>query len=110
MRSRLWGKRRIAVFGAGLALSALGVAAPATAAFADSACYTGCTSPSISSTSPSQGVTTQSQPTQTTSSSSSSGLPLTGADIEELAAIGAGAVLVGGVLVRRSRRSRRAVA
>ena len=41
-------------------------------------------------------------PTPTTSTSSS--LPFTGADVAELAVIGTGAVLAGGVLMRRRRR------
>jgi LPXTG-motif cell wall-anchored protein len=35
--------------------------------------------------------------------SGSSSLPFTGADIEELAVVGAGAVLAGGLLLRRRR-------
>jgi LPXTG-motif cell wall-anchored protein len=35
----------------------------------------------------------------------SSSLPFTGADIEELAVVGAGAVLVGGLLIRRRRNA-----
>jgi LPXTG-motif cell wall-anchored protein len=46
---------------------------------------------------PTPGVTT---PADATTSS----LPFTGADVEELAAVGLGAVLVGGVLMRRRRR------
>jgi LPXTG-motif cell wall-anchored protein len=42
--------------------------------------------------------------------SSGGNLPFTGADIEELTAIGGGALLVGGILVRRSRNRRRAEA
>jgi LPXTG-motif cell wall-anchored protein len=41
------------------------------------------------------------------SSSTSGSLPFTGADVEELTAIGVGALVVGGVLVRRSRNRRR---
>jgi hypothetical protein len=40
--------------------------------------------------------------------SSGGSLPFTGADIEEMTAFGAGALLIGGVLVRRSRQRRRA--
>ena len=43
-------------------------------------------------------------------SAGSASLPFTGADIEEMAAVGAGALLVGGLMVRRSRRVRRAAA
>ena len=38
------------------------------------------------------------------------GLALTGADIEGMATIGAGALVVGGLMVRRSRRLHRATA
>jgi len=47
---------------------------------------------------------------QTASNSSSSAggaLPFTGADIEEMTAFGAGALLVGGFFIRRSRQRRR---
>jgi LPXTG-motif cell wall-anchored protein len=43
-------------------------------------------------------------PVATTVSASSTSLPFTGADVEELAVLGVGAILVGGVLVRRRRR------
>jgi len=36
------------------------------------------------------------------------GLPFTGADIEEMAAVGAGALILGGFMVLRSRRVRQA--
>jgi hypothetical protein len=46
--------------------------------------------------------------TASNSSNSSGGvLPFTGADVEEMTAIGAGALLIGGILVRRSRNRRR---
>ena len=38
------------------------------------------------------------------STSQSSSLPFTGADVEEIAALGLGSLLIGGVLVRRGRR------
>ncbi len=41
----------------------------------------------------------------TTPAASTSSLPFTGADIEELAGLGIAAVLVGGVMLRRRRRS-----
>jgi hypothetical protein len=41
-----------------------------------------------------------------TASNSSSSLPFTGGDVAGLAAIGGGAVVVGGLLATRSRRSR----
>jgi hypothetical protein len=40
----------------------------------------------------------------TTTSAGTTSLPFTGADFEELAVVGAGAVLVGGLLIRRRRR------
>jgi LPXTG-motif cell wall-anchored protein len=43
------------------------------------------------------------QPTGSHTSSGSSSLPFTGADVEELAVIGAGAVAVGALLNRRRR-------
>jgi len=39
---------------------------------------------------------------------SGGGLPFTGADVEEMTAIGAGALVIGGILVRRGRNRRRA--
>lgn len=113
MKSKLLG------LGLGLTLSTLGVAAvPATAAFADTTCYTGCTTPI---TSPPTTVTPQVSPTVETTpaptpteppvvKAAASSLPFTGADIEEMAAVGAGALVVGGLLVRRSRRVRKAAA
>jgi LPXTG-motif cell wall-anchored protein len=38
------------------------------------------------------------------------GLPFTGADISEMAAVGAGALVAGGLMVRRSRRLRQVAA
>ena len=108
MKSKLLG------LGLGLTLSTLGLAAvPATAAFADTPptnCYTGC---STAVTSPP--VTPQVTPVVTplvepAAPAASGGLPFTGADIEEMAAVGAGALLVGGVMVRRSRRLSRTAA
>ena len=40
----------------------------------------------------------------TTVSASSTSLPFTGADVEELAVLGVGAIVAGGVLMRRRRR------
>jgi hypothetical protein len=101
-------KLRGFLVGAALGISALAVVEmPAVAAFADGTCYTGCTPPAnVSTQAPSSSPATS--PSSSTSSSSS--LPFTGADIEELVGIGVGAVLVGGVLVFRSRRSRRVTA
>lgn len=108
MKSKLLG------LGLGLTLSTLGVAAvPATAAFADTTCYTGCTT---AVTSPPQVTPTvvttppAAEPAPASTPVSGGALPFTGADIEEMAAVGAGALLVGGLMVRRSRRVRRAAA
>ncbi len=43
-------------------------------------------------------------PAATTVSASSTSLPFTGADVEELAVLGLGAIVAGGVLMRRRRR------
>jgi len=81
-----------------------------TMASADSTCYTGCSTPS-GSTIPTTAVTQATTPTLAkTEPVSSSSLALTGADIEEMAAVGAGALVLGGVLVRRSRKQRQASA
>ena len=109
MKSKLLG------LGLGLTMSALGVAAiPAAAAFADTSvqpatCYTGCTTPATGTSTP---VTVAPVPLQVApvQEPTASGLPFTGADIEEMAAVGAGALILGGVMVRRSRRQRQATA
>src|ERR1700688_3870807 len=107
MRNKLLG------LGLGLTLSTLGVAAVPTMAFADTTCYTGCAGPAagtsvpvttpVTTPAPAPLVTPAAEP-----ATQAAGLALTGADIEGMAAIGAGALLVGGVMVRRSRRLRRA--
>ncbi|HVC71025.1 MAG TPA: hypothetical protein VNC61_12290 [Acidimicrobiales bacterium] len=84
--------------GLGTVLTFAGVVVPSVTASADSTCYTGCSSPPPSSHEPT--------PATKTVSVSSDGLAFTGADIEEMTALGAGALVVGGVLVRRSRRRR----
>jgi hypothetical protein len=106
MKSKLLG------LGLGLTLSTLGVAAvPATAAFADTTCYTGCTTATSSPTPTTPVVTVVTAPVEPKTTSTAGGaLPFTGADIGEMAAVGAGALVVGGVMVRRSRRVRRAAA
>ena len=108
MKSKLLG------MGLGLTLSALGVVAvPAAVAYADTpaqpaTCYTGCTTPATGTSTP---VTpaplplTQISPVQ---EPAAGGLPFTGADIQEMAAVGAGALILGGFMVRRSRRVRQA--
>ncbi len=111
MKSKLLG------LGLGLTMSTLGVAAvPAAAAFADTSvqpatCYTGCTTPATGISTPVP-VTVAPQPLQVApvQEPTASGLPFTGADIEEMAAVGAGALILGGVMVRRSRRQRQATA
>ena len=103
-------KSKLVGLGLGLALSALGVVIAPTMASADSTCYTGCSTPS-GSTIPTTAVTQVTTPTLAkTEPVSSSSLALTGADIEEMAAVGAGALVLGGVLVRRSRKQRQASA
>ncbi|HEY5025308.1 MAG TPA: hypothetical protein VII76_10050 [Acidimicrobiales bacterium] len=103
MKSKLLG------LGLGLTLSALGVAAvPAAAAFADTTCYTGCTT-AISSPPVTQ-ATPVVEPAPIAKVAAGASLPFTGADIEEMAAVGAGALLVGGLMVRRSRRVRQVAA
>jgi hypothetical protein len=109
MKSKLLG------LGLGLTLSTLGVAAvPATAAMADTPppCYTGCTTVITSPppTVPTPAVTVPAPEPKLAVSANSASLPFTGADISEMAGVGAGALLVGGLLVRRSRRVRRAAA
>lgn len=111
MKSKLLG------LGLGLTMSTLGVVAvPAAVAFADTApstCYTGCTT-SITSppvTTATATVTTPvTEPAPIAQQAAGSTLPFTGADIEEMAAVGAGALMVGGLMVRRSRRVRRVTA
>jgi LPXTG-motif cell wall-anchored protein len=46
------------------------------------------------------------EPASNVTTSSSGGLPLTGSDIKGLSAVGAGGLVVGGWLVRRSRHAR----
>ena len=72
-------------------------------------CYTGCTVPTygIPSTQPASTAVVPTDGTKTAASttSSSSGLAFTGADIEEMAIIGVVAIGVGTVLVRGRRRT-----
>jgi len=86
--------------GLGTVLCLAGVVVPSVTASADSTCYTGCSSPPPSSNQPTPVTATKAV------SVSSDALAFTGADIEEMTALGAGALVVGGVLVRRSRRRR----
>jgi hypothetical protein len=85
--------------GLGTVLTLAGVMVPSVTASADTTCYTGCSSPPPSADGPPPAVKTVSVP--------SSHLAFTGADIEEMTVIGGGALVVGGVLVRRSRRRSR---
>lgn len=107
MKTLKW-TQRIAI-GSSLAVASL-FAVPAMAG-ADTTCYTGCTPPTVN-----ENVTTppavnnnvvapsSHDPINTTASvNGSSSLPFTGADIGELAVVGAGAIVVGGVLARRRR-------
>jgi hypothetical protein len=108
-------KSKLLGLGLGLTLATLGVAAvPAAAAFADTApttCYTGCTTAITSPPVTTATVTTPvTEPAPIAQTQAGSTLPFTGADIEEMAAVGAGALMVGGLMVRRSRRVRRATA
>jgi hypothetical protein len=95
-------KIRLLGLGLGTALTLAGVMVPAVAASADSGstCYTGCTAPLPSGDAP--------VPATKTDAVSSGALAFTGADIEEMTVFGAGALVVGGALVRRNRRRNRA--
>jgi len=102
----MWAKRL--VIGAGLAVASF-LMVPGMAGAASTGCYTGCAAPTVAATSvgisPSSGLpysSTTSAATPTTPGGSSS-LPFTGADVEELAVVGVGAVLAGGLLLRRRR-------
>jgi hypothetical protein len=99
MKTMTWTKR--ITLSAGLALTSL-VAVPSVAGA--TGCYTGCTPPTVSSTLAVPPSTDPVHPATTTAQvNGSSSLPFTGADIGELAAVGAGAVVVGVVLTRRRR-------
>jgi hypothetical protein len=102
-----WARRVLVV--SAIAATSL-VAAPAVAGAAqNNNCYSGCQPPAVGSNVTGAGPSTSSnalpftEPSSTPTTSGSSSLPFTGADIGELAAIGAGAVLVGGLLNRRRR-------
>lgn len=87
--------RRIAVVAAGLLFS---VAGPLVAASADD--YPGTTVPTVEALQLNRKVATI-----VVDPARSSNLPVTGGDLAGMAAIGLGAVGVGTVLVRRSRRT-----
>ena len=99
------GKRAAATCALTVALGApMGLIWAGTSGAADTNCtgYPGaqCTTPSVSTTQ----TQTSDGGTPTLTASSSSGLAFTGADISEMAAVGAAALAGGGLLVWRSRR------
>jgi hypothetical protein len=104
MKRMSWTKR--ITISSGLALASL-VAVPAVAGAAG--CYPTCTPSTVASTSvlpPASSTTHGTDPVHTTAQvNGSSSLPFTGADVGELAVIGAGAVAVGVVLTRRRRNA-----
>ena len=88
------------------------LAAPTVAGAADTACYTGCIPPSVNPNSvPLPNPVPQPKPVLANPTTTihvvngSSSLPFTGADVGELAAVGLGAVVIGGVLTRRRRQA-----
>ena len=104
MKTMNWGQR--ICIGSSIALASLFVV-PAVAG-ADTTCYTGCTPSTVENNTavpPSTATaTSHTDPIHTTGTvNGSSSLPFTGADIGELAAVGAGAIVLGGVLARRRR-------
>jgi len=101
------------LMGSGLALASLAMASGVAGA-ADCGSMSGvnCSvTPTIAATSSTptvQGTVGNPVPgtvSATSTSTGSSSLPFTGADIEELAVVGVGAVLAGGLLLRRRRRT-----
>ena len=106
MKTLTW-TRRIGI-GTGIALASM-FAVPTVAGAASTTCYTGCTPPTVSPNTvlpPSPPSTDGTQTAATTTiANGSSSLPFTGADIGELAVVGVGAVVIGGVLTRRRRRT-----
>jgi len=99
-------RRRIMGLGLGLAIGIVGVGAIPASAFADSTCYTACTAGGGGAPPPSSPDPGTAKPV----TASNGALAFTGADIEEMAAIGAGALLAGGLLVSYSRKRRTAAA
>ncbi len=101
MTKLTWTRRMM--IASGVAVASL-CAVPAVAGAAGTSCYTGCTAPTVSASTvppPSTSGTGTNQASASVEGSSS--LPFTGADVGELAAVGAGAIVVGGVLARRRR-------
>ena len=116
-------KARHLLIGGGMIVASVGAALatmPVTANAAspsDTSCYT-CSPPPPPTTDPNQLPFTPSGGTTPTSSSTNANanvtqqqssitsLPFTGADVEEIAVVGGGALVVGAVLTRRRRRPR----
>jgi hypothetical protein len=98
--------KRLLGLGLVLALTTLGVAALPSAAYANSTCYTGCTT--VVTGNPTPPTTVVTPPVEPKVAAQSGGLALTGADIGAMATVGAAALVVGGLMVRRSRRRHRA--
>lgn len=96
-------KIRAIALGAGLSVAPIAMLAAPMAAHADTTCYTSCTTTTTTPT----GSAAAGAATTTTSpvTGAAAALPFTGADIGEMAAVGAGAILLGAVMVRRNRRS-----
>jgi LPXTG-motif cell wall-anchored protein len=118
MKTKHVGRASKLFFGIGLAVSTLGAGAVAavvtvpTAAFAYPLCAgANCLSVSPPSQATGSSAVVPVEPAASASTNAADGLPFTGADIEQLAGIGAGAIFVGGLLVyRRRRRSSRTLA
>ena len=99
-----WAKR--VLIGTGLAVTSLLAVPAAAGATATTGCYTACAPPSTGSSSQVVAPTSALPFTGgNTTTNGSSSLPFTGADIGELAVVGAGAVLAGGLLLRRRRNA-----
>jgi LPXTG-motif cell wall-anchored protein len=103
MKTLTWTKRM--GIGTGIALASI-FAVPNVVGAASTTCYTACTPPTVSPNTVAPPSTDGPQTAaSTTIANGSSTLPFTGADIGELAAVGIGAVVIGGVLTRRRRRT-----
>jgi hypothetical protein len=100
MKSMTWAQRFC--IGSGLVLASV-FTVPTVAGATDPGCYTGCTTPSTVLNNNVPPPTTSPAHTSATLANGSSSLPFTGADVGELAAVGAGAVVIGGLLARRRR-------
>ena len=105
MKTLTWTKRM--GIGTGIALASI-FAVPTAVGAASTTCYTACTPPTVSPNSvpPPATVTPVTDPVHTTATvNGSSSLPFTGVDVGELAAVGVGAIVIGGVLTRRRRQA-----